>query len=340
MNLDDLNRDLRAKHMAGFWAENIVEFDKDMEPKTAARPHLWKWSDIYDGLLKAGKLVSLEQAERRTIRLMNPGIPGPTGMTTTVHMSVQLVKPGEIAKAHRHSITAIRFVVKGSGAFTTVNSERFTMAPGDLVLTPNWCWHDHYNGSSEDIVWLDGHDGPLVKALDLIAVQAYSQKQQPVEVRPDFSLYKYGFARPPDAAKSSSDLPFRYPWSTTYQALQELSVTPCDPYDGVLLRYINPQNNGPTLRTMGCEIQMLRPGEKTKSHRHTSHAVYHVFRGSGRTRVDGMCIEWHEGDIFAVPLWSWHCHENNTKNEALLFSINDRPAKEALGLYREENEAG
>jgi gentisate 1,2-dioxygenase len=339
MNLDDLNRELKEKHMAGFWSANITGFDQNMEPTTIVQPYLWKWADIYAGLMRAGDLVSLEQSERRTIRLINPGVPGTTGATTTIHMSIQLIKPGEIAKAHRHTLTAIRFVVKGEGAFTTVNGERFSMSPGDLVLTPNWSWHDHFNGSQDNMVWLDGHDGPLLKSLEVIGVEMFNQKQQPVEVSPDFSLSKYGFARPPDATVGSADLPFRYPWAETHKALQKLAVMACDPYDGVLLRYINPRNGGQTLHTMGCEIQMLRPKEKTKSHRHTSNTIYHVFRGAGRTIIGNTVLEWNQGDIFTVPLWAWHRHENQDSDEAVLFSINDRPAKEALALYWEQKEA-
>jgi gentisate 1,2-dioxygenase len=173
----------------------------------------------------------------------------------------------------------------------------------------------------------------------MVAVENFDQKQQRVEVSPDFSLHKYGFARPEDVAPSSVDLPFRYPWKETYEALQKLAATPGDPYDGVHLRYVNPRSLGPAVHTIGCEIQMLRPNEKTKSHRHTASAIYHAFRGSGRTIVGDKVLEWDEGDIFTVPLWSWHRHENQTNHEAVLFSINDRPAKEALGFYREEKEA-
>ena len=161
MNLEDLNKDLATKQLAGFWASNITDNDGEvLEPRTTVVLYLWKWDDIYNGLLQAGELVSLEQSERRTIRLINPGVPGTTGATNTVHTSIQLVKPGEIAKAHRHTLTALRFVLRGGGAFTTVEGERFTMNPGDLILTPQWTWHDHYNGTGENIMWLDGHDGP------------------------------------------------------------------------------------------------------------------------------------------------------------------------------------
>lgn len=336
MKLEDLNRELAAKNLGGFWSGNITGFDQNVEPKSAAVPCLWKWSDITDGLIKARELVNMEMSERRTIRLVNPGLPEKLFATSTVHVSVQLVRPGEIAKAHRHTLTAVRFVVQGRGAFTTVEGERFTMSPGDLILTPNWSWHDHYNGSEEDIVWLDGHDGPLVKALEVVAVEMFSRKQQPVEAIPDFSITQYGLARPYEKKAKFFDTPYRYPWEQTYKSLKALAVTEGDPYDGILLRYVNPRTGGPTLRTFGCEIQMIRPGEKTKFHRHTSSTIYHAFKGSGCTTVGELRLEWTQGDCFTVPLWQWHRHENPSKEEVVLFSITDRPMKEALGFYFEE----
>lgn len=136
MKLEDLNRELKEKHMVGFWELNS-DYDKDIPTTTTVQPYLWNWADIYDGLMKAGDLVNLEQSERRTIRPINPGVLGYTVATATIHMSVQLVKPEELAKAHRHTFTALRFVVQGNGACTTVNGERFLMSPGDLILTPN-----------------------------------------------------------------------------------------------------------------------------------------------------------------------------------------------------------
>jgi gentisate 1,2-dioxygenase len=254
-------------------------------------------------------------------------------------MSVQLVRPGEIAKAHRHSLTALRFVVQGNGACTTVEGERFTMSPGDLILTPNWSWHDHYNGTDEDIIWLDGHDGPLVKALEVVRVQMFDAKQQLVEASPDFARYQYGHVRPYENSIKFYDPPFKYPWTETYRALQALSVTEGDPYNGVLLRYVNPRNGGPTFRTIACEIQLLRPHEKTRLHRHSSHSIYHVFKGMGRTAVGDELLEWSQRDCFSIPCWKWHGHENVSDDEAILFSITDRPLKEALGFYWEETQS-
>jgi gentisate 1,2-dioxygenase len=115
-----------------------------------------------------------------------------------------------------------------------------------------------------------------------------------------------------------------------------LGEKPGDPFDGIVLRFVNPLTGGATLPTMSCEIQMLRPGEKTKSHRHTSSAIYHVFKGKGFTMVGDTRHDWEEGDTFTAPFWQWHHHENNARSEAVLFVMNDRPVMDAFGFYREE----
>ncbi len=112
------------------------------------------------------------------------------------------------------------------------------------------------------MIWLDGHDGPLTQLLEMVAVEIFDKKQQTVEASPDFTRHKYGFARPDDLTVNAADLPFRYPWKDTYEALQKLAVMPGDPYNGVHLRYVNPRSLNPALHTIGCEIQMFRAKEK------------------------------------------------------------------------------
>jgi len=110
--------------------------------------------------------------------------------------------------------------------------------------------------------------------------------------------------------------------------------------DGAALEFIDPATGGPTLPTMSCRVQMLQPGEKTQSHRHTSTAIYHAFRGSGTTMINGEKFAWQKGDTFIVPLWSWHEHGNaSATDEAILFSMHDEPILRAFGLYREEAQA-
>ena len=166
----------------------------------------------------------------------------------------------------------------------------------------------------------------------------FKKEQQPIEKPDHYSAKVFGQARPTWIKSEFAAPPYRYPWTETYASLLALKESAGDPFDGVLLEYSNPLTGGPTLQTFSCQIQLLRPKEKTHSHRHTSTTVYHAFRGSGLTKVSANNLNWDQGDIFVVPSWQWHSHENTTDEDAILFSITDRPAAEVLGLYREEAE--
>ena len=81
---------------------------------------------------------------------------------------------------------------------------------------------------------------------------------------------------------------------------------------------------------------MIRPGVHTQAHKHSSSAVFHVFKGKGHVIVDGVKMEWGEGDFFALPPWAMHEFVNDSKTEELvLYSSTDQPVFEALGLWRE-----
>lgn len=103
------------------------------------------------------------------------------------------------------------------------------------------------------------------------------------------------------------------------------------------MEYVNPVTNGPVMKTMGASMQMLRPGERTKAHRHTGSGLYHVAKGNGYSVIDGKRFDWSKHDIFCVPSWSWHEHVNGSDREdACLFCLSDLPVMRALGLYREQ----
>src|SRR5437764_1679864 len=148
------------------------------EPKSACQPHLWKFDAIRDYMTEAGKLITAKEAERRVLVLENPGLRGQSKITTSLYAGVQLVMPGEVAPAHRHSQSALRFVLEGKGAFTAVDGERTYMSPGDFVITPSMTWHDHGNDSSEPMVWLDGLDIPLVGLVAAGLTEAGKAEQQ------------------------------------------------------------------------------------------------------------------------------------------------------------------
>jgi 1-hydroxy-2-naphthoate dioxygenase len=303
-------------------------------------PFLWKWPDIYAGLMKATEIVPMEMTGRRTIQLRDPGLPG--RMSNTIHMSIQAVMPGEVAEAHRHTAAAVRYVIHGvDGAYTVVDGEPFPMETGDLITTPGWCFHDHYNEGTEPVMWLDILDSRIV-ALGKGLGETYPQAQQPRDKAVGFSEKTHGHVKASFLKHERLTPPaMRYPWAdaeSTIQALRESEVEP-DPYDGYHVTYSHPVNGGPTLPTFACELQLLPSRHTTADHRHISTTIYQAFRGSGVTVVEGQRLEWSQGDILVVPPWAWHHHENPSDADSYLFSVDDWPTFKALDLYREEGKA-
>jgi gentisate 1,2-dioxygenase len=335
--IQELNDLLRARWVSGLW--NLDPSERQSDPKTRVKAHLWKWHEIYDSLLQAQEKISLGRGsvERRVIRLVNPGM-AETEMTShTMLLSFQLIQPGEVAPPHRHTMAAIRFILQGKGAYTNVDGQKMVMEDGDLILTPQWSWHEHAHEGSEPMVWIDGLDVPLIQSLQAISFQPYREARLPVTEGIDPSLY-YGMVRPAGENGPRATLFLHYRWSDTYSSLQRLASVSTNAYDGAALEYVNPATNGSTLPTLSCWIQMLRRGEMTKTHRHNSTSIYHAFRGNGTTIIDGQPFHWQKGDTFIVPLWSWHEHANRSSSEeAILFSMHDTPVLKAFGLYREEH---
>ena len=336
--LEALHQRLAGNSLSGHWQER--------QRRPEMKPQVWHWPVIYSCLQEAGEVIQLGAADsataRRTVQLMNPGLTAQKATSRTLQMSVQLVKPDEVAEAHRHTAAALRFVVESSGAYTTVNGEQMIMEPGDLVLTPNWTWHDHANNTTDQAIWLDVLDIHLIGHLDAMFGEPYAEGVSQPITRPDgYSRQRMGSVRPKTVMVGNQALPYTYKWTDTLRALEELaSVDKSDPYDGVLLEYTNPVTGGPTMPTIGCWVQLLHPGEETRPHRHTGSSIYHAVRGQGVTTVgkgDEEELEWGEKDCFFVPSWQWHRHRNLSKTEpAIIFSVTDRPVLDVLGLYREE----
>lgn len=301
------------------------------------QPFLWRWSEVEPLVMKSGELVTPDRdVERRTLRLATPGLE--RGTTQTITAALQLLLPGECAPAHRHTPTAIRWILKGEGAYTTVEGDKCYMEPGDLILTPSWTWHDHANEGTEPMVWLDGLDVPLVRYLKANFYEAFPEDQQPVMgVGESERRYAAGALKPAWEEPQTPYSPlWHYKWDRTYQALKSLAQVDSSPFDDVAMAYTDPSTGGPVLRTMSCWIQLIRPGVRTKAHRQTSSAVYQVYRGAGYSVIDGQRFDWSEGDFFVMPSWAWHEHANESDEEVILFSIQDIPVLKALALYREE----
>jgi gentisate 1,2-dioxygenase len=331
----ELNDLLRPRWVSGLW--NVDHAERPSDPKTRVRPHLWKWHDIYDSLLQAKEKISVASGsvERRVIRLVNPGMAESEMTSHTILLSFQLIQPGEVAPAHRHTMSAFRFILQGHGAYTNVDGQKMVMEDGDLILTPQGCWHEHAHEGDENMVWIDGLDVPFVQALNQISFDPHKGRL-PVSEGIDPGMFS-GMTRPVGNPTPAMAPLLHYHWRDTYPSLQRLARASGNPFDGAALEFVNPATGGPTLATMSCRVQLLRPNEQTKSHRHTSTSIYHAFRGSGTTVINGEKFPWQKGDTFIVPLWSWHDHVNaSSTDEAILFSMHDEPILKAFGLYREE----
>ncbi len=339
-SLEEFYADIEGAHLPPLW--KYLSKLITPQPVADALPFVWPWEEVYPRILKAGDIPIERGGERRVLILNNPGLADLKTTTRNIYAGIQMVKPGEVAPAHRHTQSAIRFIIQGSGAYTSVEGERCFMEPYDLLLTPPWQWHDHGNETNEPVIWMDGLDINLVKSLDASFFEPYPDHKQPNTKPDNLSLKKYGggalvpaWQRP--AARLSSPL-LIYKWAKTYEALRAMaSAGEASPYDDVALSYVNPETGGSVLPTLSCWVQLLRPGIHTQAHRHTSSAVYHVVAGSGHTIINGRRFDWKKGDFLALPPWAWHEHGNASPTaEAILFSVTDLPVMEKLGLYREQ----
>ncbi len=351
--LKDRSSDLS---LIGLW--EIVKGVEMVEPRDQSIAHLWKWTDIEPLLKAASGVVPLEEADRRVLILSNPALYPKHHSTSTLYVSCSIYNPGEVAPVHRHTPNASRFVLEGKGGFTTIEGEKCVMHRGDLIVTPNGTWHDHGNEGDEPVMWVDVLDVPLVESLSATSFEFdYSEpvdggsnsgelvarEMQTITEPNENSTNLYGIAGlTPEfishARGESLGTPkFVYRWEETRRALDRLRDYDGSPYDGIILEYTDPVNGGPVTTTMSFHSQLLRPGERTQSHRHTTSTAYCCLDGNGVTRVGDETFEWGRNDMFVVPSWAWHAHENKSASaDAILYSVSDSPATRALGLYREE----
>ncbi len=285
-------------------------------PRSPACPALWRFEDVLPRLMEAGRLVSAEDAFRRVLVLQNPGFAGAMRATQTLYAGLQLVLPGEIAPCHRHSQTAVRFVIEGRGALTTVDGAALEMAPGDMVVTPHWTWHDHRNEGGEPVIWLDILDTPLIDALDTVFRETHERTLQPL-TRSD--------------AAAGSVLNRRA--GPARAALDRIAgETGPDPCHGWRFRYDDP---APAIAAF---LQRLPVGFRGTPRRATDGAIYCAVEGAGATEVEGEVLEWGARDVFVVPGWRRHRHRSD--GGAVLFSVTDLAVQEKLGLWRERRFEG
>jgi gentisate 1,2-dioxygenase len=333
-DLAHLSRDIQSLNARPLW-----ERTQRMGPGSPALPTLWRYQDLRPQLLRAIDLITAKEAERRVFMLENPGLPGSGYITNSLYCGLQVIKPGEIAPAHRHSPNALRFIIEGEGAYTTVEGERVAMRPGDFVLTPGWTWHDHGHLGAAPVIWLDCLDNPFGQFFGAIFRENYPDDAQAPSLADGDAAARYGANLMPVehhmTGRRSSPL-LVYPYDRTREALHKLARSgPLHPAHGIKMRYANPLDGGYVYPTIAVFIQWLPKDFSGQTYRATDGTVFTVVEGRGRAHIGRETFVFEPHDVFVVPPWtSYHIE---TGEDCVLFVLSDRAAQEKLGFWREED---
>jgi gentisate 1,2-dioxygenase len=331
---EDLERFLAAHHLVGAGLRR----DVGVAPRQGNTAAHWKWEGIYRGLMRSGEIVTV-------------GPDGMTGMRSVVGiearkfpiwMNAQILMPGERTQAHRNLRSETRLVCQApKDAVFVCDYEAYPMERGDVVISPPWTFHDHWNRDTTPAIWVDGYDNGYNPNVNVDERMPRDRPYEEIRKPADYGQRTLGLARRIDNDRPFPLPPVRYRWADTYQALTALKENgESDPWDGVLVMLASPVDGGPTLPTIAWQAQLLSPTVKTLPHRHNSTTFYFAFEGDGALVIEGERLEYRQGDIFAVPAWKWHYHENCSAADTILFSIDDWPAMKKLGFYLKEEARG
>ena len=308
-SLEELYGKLGAVRMGAGWAKPTPSLWA--EPKKTFLPFVWSYAKAKGALDAAGRLINTELAERRNLILQNPA--GDYATSRTIVAAYQMIMPGEKARSHRHTPNALRLIIDAEpGAYTIVNGEKLTMMPGDVVLTPNWCWHGHGNEGGACAYWLDVLDVPLVQLLEPMFFEPH----------PD------DFEKESVVANAS---PMYFSWADTQGRLAEAGARSNWQPAEIALGGLGREKSA--LATMALSMIELKPKQSTAPRKVMANSVFGVANGSGTTEAGDARLSWSRGDVIVVPAWQSHVHRSD--EGAVLFRVTDEPVMEKLGFLRE-----
>ncbi len=305
-SLDELYGQLDTMRMLPGW--NRREPALWPEPRKGFEPHRWCYQDAKEGLDIAGRWVSTDLAERRNLILANPSARGEYPTSRTLVNAYQMILPGERARTHRHSPHAGRLVLEcAEGAYTIVDGVRIDMRPGDVLLTPGWCWHGHGNDGDQPAYWLDYLDVPLVHYMETMFFEPYPQEYQEPE-------------------RVTRESPYVFAWQDTQARLKAAQPDS----SGCFGRRV--QLGEPALPTMALYMQQLEAGQQTEPYQTSANYHYCVVEGSGSSIIDDQEFGWSKGDVFVAP--SWRVQRHCAAEQAVLFAMTDEPLQAYCGYLR------
>lgn len=335
--------DLPAEYRSALTSQNLVPLWPSLRavlpperPRPNTRATHWSYGAIRPLLLQAGDLTPIEKAERRVLVLANPGH-GLEKMqaSAAMYLGMQLLLPGEWAPAHRHTPNAVRMIVEGEGAYTTVNGEKCPMSRGDLILTPTGLWHEHGHDGDAPVVWLDVLDLPLAYYLE-VSYHVDGPRQELKPGRGD-RAYAHGGVVPTKVfARATNPYPMlRYPWSDTRAALETLATDQPE-LETVQVTYVNPETGTDVQNILGYYALMLRPGQQLNLPARSPAMVLHLIEGSAQVQLPDQKFELAEADTCCLPGYGAITLRNQSNRQpAFLFIADESPLHRKLGVYEE-----
>ena len=335
--LEDLPQDYRdeltSRNLVPLWP-NLRALLPPGVPSRNTRPIHWPYASLRPLLMRAGELTPMEKAERRVLVLANPGH-GLENMKVSpaMYLGMQLLLPGEWAPAHRHTPNAVRMIVEGHGATTTVNGEKCPMERGDLILTPTGQWHEHEHGGSDPVVWLDVLDLPLIYYTET-SYAVEGARQSVGQGRGDQVYARGGLVPTPVFERGVSPYPMlRYPWREARAALIDLAATQ-PTLDTVQVTYVNPENGRDVQNNLGFYALMLRPGQRLRLPARSPSQVFHLIEGQASVEAMDQSFSMVEADTCCAPGYEPVTLINRSAHSpAFFFMADESPLHRKLGVY-------
>ena len=355
--LDAIYEKLDGLNLAPYWAVDNSRDDHDEDGQVLkgrkALPFIWKYSEIKPLLYEAAELITMDDSERRSIVLVNPGMAPIRATVSTLYTAYRLNDPREIMPPHRHSINAVRIGLTGNQNFTGVEGEPITFGPGDVVLTPADAWHNHGNNGDDFAVNVSILDLPLSEVLNAASFEhdykeeqdgkLVSQREQSARYSDDHShkTYGHGGLRPRfldhNRGTGRHSPMYVYRWDRTRELLESFRDHDGSPWDAIMVEYTDPVSGRTAYPTMTFFGQLLRPGERTLAQQQNASQVVFPFHGKGHSIIGGERFNWEPFDAIAIPGGQWYEHVNGSDGEdAILFVASDEPTLKTLGFFRRQ----
>ena len=333
--------DLPADYVAELRANNLVPLWPSLRgvlpptiPTRQTRATHWPYAAIRPLLMKAGELTPIEKAERRVLVLANPGH-GLDKMqaSAAMYLGMQLLLPGEWAPSHRHTPNAVRMVVEGEGAWSTVDGEKCEMLRGDLILTPTGLWHEHGHDGDQPVVWLDVLDLPLVFYMEA-SYHVNGGRQTVKPGRGERAYARGGLLPTPVFGGVGRAYPMlRYPWVDACAALEALATDQPD-LEAVQITYANPETGDHAENILGFYALMLRPGQRLALPVRSPAMVFHIIEGGAAVTVEQQSFNLVEADTCCAPGYTAITLANASATQAaFLFIADETPLHTKLGVF-------